>query len=152
MEKEILTGIIAASSALCGVALSQALTLLRAYLDRKHVKHQFLHDKLHLLAEELHLSLELLLDSVQPSSDESAKDIQSVTMCARRIYTFSLLYFPLLKPQAKAYFNACVETDRIPKEEAFKDELLAAASVVNKTRDDLDEQIAEFAKVYLGKY
>ena len=45
MKPEILTAIIAASAVLCGVIISQAISLLLSFLDKRHKKHILLRQK-----------------------------------------------------------------------------------------------------------
>jgi hypothetical protein len=99
MDNGIITAIIAATSALSGVALSQGIALLKSYLDKKHQKQILLRIKYEELVNHLNDSLEWSNNLLGVKTIDELH-AQSQPMSARRIYALTLLYFPLLKQEA----------------------------------------------------
>jgi len=107
MDKDLLIGIIAASSALGGVVVSQAFSLLQSFFERRHQKRVLLRTKY----EELSRSLnEAMAWASETSSSKSIPELhaRSVPTSARWVYSLSLLYFPKLKEEAAELVSACV--------------------------------------------
>ena len=107
METEILIGVIAASSALGGVVVSQGFSLLQSFFERKHQKRVMIRSKYEELSRNLNEAMEWVASS---SSSKSFEQLQarSIPTSARWVYSLSLLYFPELKEPASRLVSACI--------------------------------------------
>lgn len=164
MDKEIITAIIAATSALSGVALAQAIELLKSHLDRKHQKQILLRTKYEELVNHLNDALAWAnnLLGVKTIDEFHA---HSQPMSARRLYALVLLYFPLLKQEAIDYIQASLEFQSAVSEafsprigasagaQAVRNNeaaLMKASNDLNKARQVLDNKIEKHASTYIS--
>lgn len=164
MEKDVITAIIAATSALAGVALSQLIALLKAHLDRKHQRRILLRTKYEELASHLN---EALVWSNNLLSTKTIDELHahSQPMSARQIYILALLYFPLLKQQAIDYLQASIQFQGAVSDafspgiaasagaQAVKNNqgaLMKASREMNMARQTLDNKIEEHASTYIS--
>lgn len=164
MDKELITAIIAATSALAGVALSQLIALLKAHLDRKHQRRILLRTKYEELAN--HLNDALVWSNILLSTKTIDElHAHSQPMSARRIYVLALLYFPLLKQQAIDYLQASVEFQSAVSDafspgigasagaqavKSNREALMNASREMNMARQSLDNKIEEHASTYIS--
>lgn len=105
LKVEITTAIIAATAALSGVLLSQALSLLQTFLDRKHQRQKLLRQKYEEMTflvqeslqyyNELNTTREYEQILSQPSNPRS-----------QRARVLALLYFPQLEKELTSYILA----------------------------------------------
>lgn len=107
MEKEVLIGIIAASSALGGVVVSQAFSLVQSFFERKHQRRVMLRGKYEELSRALNEAMEWVSVSSSAKSN-SELHARSIPTPARWVYSLSLLYFPELKVEAAHLVSASV--------------------------------------------
>jgi hypothetical protein len=164
MDKEIITAIIAATSALAGVALSQLIALLKAHLDRKHQRQILFRTKYEELANHLNDALAWTnnLLSVKTTDELQA---HSQPMSTRRIYALVLLYFPLLKQEAIDYVQASIQFQGAVSEmfsprigasagaQAVKNNeaaIMKASRELNMARQALDNKIEKHASTYIS--
>ena len=92
MKQEISIAIIAASSALCGVIISQAFSLFQSFLNRRHEKKKLLRQKY----EETMLHLSTSLEWIQHlngSTNQEAVFALAQNVAARKALSLCLLYF-----------------------------------------------------------
>jgi hypothetical protein len=105
MKLEILIAIIAASSALCGVVISQAIALFQTFLNRKHEKQKLLRQKYEEMMFHFSASLEWLQRlNGSTTQSEVFSLAQSIDSCKAR--SLCLLYFPHLVEAANKYILA----------------------------------------------
>lgn len=162
MDKDLLIGIIAASSALGGVIVSQAFSLLQSFFERRHQKRVLLRTKYEELARSLNEAIEWVSDT---SSSKSIPELhaRSVPKSARWVYSLSLLYFPKLKEQAAQLVSACADFQHVLIDNYTETEsgsaggqaarksgqqLQAAARSVVVARTELDTAIQKHASSY----
>jgi len=163
MDKEIIAAIIAATSALSGVALSQAIALLKAHFDRKYQKQILLRSKYEELANHLNESLAWSNNLLCVKTTDELQ-AHSQPMDARRIYALVLLYFPLLKQEAIDYIQASLQFQGVVSEvfsprigvsagaQAVKNNeaaLIKASNNLNKARQALDNKIEKHSSTYI---
>jgi hypothetical protein len=79
MKQEILIAIVAASSALCGVIISQTISLLQSFLNKKHEKQKLLRQK---------------YEEMMFHFSSSLQWIQQVNMCRTQQEIFALAQCP----------------------------------------------------------
>ncbi len=102
------TAIIAAASALSGVALSQAITLFREALNRKHQRRILLREKY----EEMGLSFLISLKhytELQEIKDPKQLFRYAQNFEANKCYLLCDLYFSVIRDNALSYVLAYVE-------------------------------------------
>lgn len=92
MKQEILIPIIVASSALGGVIISQAFSLFRSFLDKRHEKQKMLRQKYEEMMFHFSASLEWIVHLNGSTNQES---VFSLAQCssARKALSLCLLYF-----------------------------------------------------------
>lgn len=163
MERDVLIGIISASSALGGVVVSQFFALLKAHFEHKHQKKIMLRSKYEDVVENLNGAI-LWGREVTFCQSTSELHARTVPIAARRVYSLAFLYFPKLKEPAGRFVQSCVvfhqflsqnftETERgtaggqcvrkAPREFEEVSADLQAARVA------LDEAIEKYASTYI---
>jgi len=105
MKQEIVIAIIAASSALCGVIISQAISLIQTFLDRGHRKHILLRQKYEEMMFHFSDSLQWIQ---QVNACRTQSEIFALAQCppTRKALSLCLLYFPDLSGPANDYLLA----------------------------------------------
>lgn len=107
MKPELLTAIIAATAALSGVIISQAISIFLSFLDKRHRRAVLLREKY----EEMMFQFQ---DSLTYYSQVgTCKDLDSLlqnshSVSAQRTLGLALLYFPKLAPALEDYCRAQV--------------------------------------------
>ena len=98
----MLIAIIAASSALCGVIISQAISLTKTFLDRRYQKQILLRQKYEEMMFHFTISLEWL-QYLNGSTTQEA--VFALAQCpeARKALSLCLLYFPEMVDAANNY-------------------------------------------------
>ena len=164
MENELLIAIVAASSALGGVAISQGFSLLQSYFDREHQRRILLRTKYEELANHLNDSIVWANELLRVTT---FKELHARTqpIAARRAYTLALLYFPRLKMHAERYVAASIAFQNVLVEnfrpldnvtagaQAAKHSIQtfnAAGEHFRSAREAFDHQIQECANVYIA--
>ena len=106
--KEIIVAIIAASSALCGVILSQAISITLSFFDKRHKKQIMLREKYEEMMFHVQDSL-LYYNQVGASKtlDQLLQHTHSIP--ANRAMGLALLYFPNLVPILDTYLRNLVQ-------------------------------------------
>ena len=105
MKQEILIPIIVASSALGGVIISQAFSLFRSFLDKRHEKQKMLRQKYEEMMFHFSASLEWI-QYLNGSTTQSEVFALSQSTDARKALSMCLLYFPDLVDIANNYILA----------------------------------------------
>ena len=105
MKQEILIAIIAASSALGGVIISQAFSLFRSFLDKRREKQKLLRQKYEEMMFHFSASLEWL-QHIDGSTTKAEVFALSQSADARKALSICLLYFPDLVDTANNYILA----------------------------------------------
>lgn len=164
MDKEFLIAVVAASSALGGVVISQGFSLLHSYFDREHQRKVLLRTKYEELANHLNDSI-VWANELQRVTTFEELHARAQPIAARRAYTLALLYFPLLKTHAERYVaasiafqNAIVEHFRpldnvTAGAQAAKHNIQtfnAAGERFRSAREAFDHQIQECAHAYIA--
>jgi hypothetical protein len=105
MKQEILISIIAASSALGGVIISQVFSLLQSFYDKKHKKQTLLRQKYEEMMFHFSASLEWIV-SLNGSTTQAT--VFALAQCpdARKALSLCLLYFSELVEPANSYVLA----------------------------------------------
>jgi hypothetical protein len=161
MDKEILTGVIAACAALAGVIVSQSFSLLLSHVERTYQKRVLLRTKYEELVSHLNDSL-VWANSMIEAKTFDELGVQPIS--ARRIYALVLLYFPLLRPQAEAYLQASLDFQSAVSDafrpvgasagaDAIKhnpEALSVAGTQFQAARQALDMQIERCAGIYIA--
>lgn len=138
MEKEILIGIIAASSALGGVIVSQAFSLVQSFFERRHQRRVMLRSKYEELARTLNEAMQWVSEG---SSSRSIADLhsRSIPTPARWVYSLSLLYFPELKEEATQLISAIIAFQHVLIDNYTEAEIgSAGGQAARKARQQLD--------------
>ena len=105
MKQEILIAIIAATSALSGVLISQAISLLLSFSDKKHKKQILLRQKY----EEMMFHFSDSLRWIQDLHCSRTRDdifAQAQSHSSRKVLSLCLLYFPDLVDKVNEYIFA----------------------------------------------
>ena len=105
MKPEVLTAIIAGSSVLGGVLISEAISLFRTFLNRRHEKRKLLRQKYEEMMFYFSASLGWIKD-LNNSTTRSAVYSLAQSTDARKALTLCLLYFPKLVEPANNYIYA----------------------------------------------
>lgn len=108
MERDVLIGIISAASALGGVVVSQAFSLLQSLFERRHQRHVMLRGKYEELSRTLNEAMEWMSMSLSSRSISELHD-HSFPTPARWVYSLSLLYFPELKEEAAQFVSGSID-------------------------------------------
>lgn len=162
MEREVLIGVISAASALGGVVVSQAFSLLQSFFERRHQRRVMLRSKYEELSRTLNEAIEWISVS---SSAKSFPELhgRSVPIPARWVYSLCLLYFPELKEEAAQLVSASVDFQHVlidhytetesgtaggqAARKALK-QLQAAQRSIVAARSALDDAIQKYAGTY----
>lgn len=105
MNPTILTAIIAASSAIAGVLISQTITLLLSFFDKRHKKQILLRQKYEEMMFHLSDSLTWLQD-LHCCKTRHELFAQAQSLPARKALSLCLLYFSDLADTANQYIFA----------------------------------------------
>lgn len=108
MKIEILTAIIAAAAALSGVIISQAISLLLSFLDKRYKKHILLRQKYEEMMNHIQDSL-LYYNQVGASKTLDQLLQQTHSIPANRAMGIALLYFPNIAPILDTYLRNLVQ-------------------------------------------
>ena len=101
MNKEIIIAIITASSVLSGVVISQAITLLLSFFDKRYKKHQLLRQKYEEMMFEFQNSLKYIQEVQNCTSRHQLFQLSSSPQTGKAC-SLALLYFPsLVEPLSK---------------------------------------------------
>lgn len=105
MKQEILIAIVAASSALCWVIISQTISLLQSFLNKKHEKQKLLRQKYEEMMFHFSSSLQWIQ---QVNMCRTQQEIFALAQCpdTRKALSLCLLYFPDLAGPANDYLLA----------------------------------------------
>jgi hypothetical protein len=105
MKQEIFIAIIAASSALCGVIISQAISLTQIFLNRRYQKQILLRQKYEEMMFHFSDSLQWIQ---QVNMCRTQQEIFALAQCpeTRKALSLCLLYFPDLSGPANDYLLA----------------------------------------------
>lgn len=122
MEREVLIGIITASSALGGVVVSQAFSLLQTRFEHKHQKKILLRTKYEELVQHLNEAIEWGRETTFCKT-QGELHARAVPLPARRVYSLALLYFPKLKESAAQLVHACVALHHVLSENFTETEM-----------------------------
>jgi len=107
MKNEIAIAIISASSALCGVLISQAISLFQTHLSRRHERQKLLRAKYEEMTFFFSDSFEWI-ERLNNCSARSALLSASQNLAARKCLVLCLLYFPEFVGIANDYIKATV--------------------------------------------
>lgn len=159
-DSSIAIPIIAAASALAGVVVSQASAAILAWRERAYQRRILLREKYEEMGH-------LLSDSFQPiqdllsatTTDYILKNAQNIP--ARRMYTLTLLYFPLLKQEASSYLDSFVSfqnelainfkpnsSDTVGVQGAFSPKVNEANQKLLQSKMALESAIEKHANTY----
>lgn len=107
MKPELSIAIIAASSALAGVIISQAISLLLSYLDRKHKKNILLRQK---FEEMMFLFQNSLNYHSEVGNCKTLDDLvkQTHSVSAQKALGIAMLYFPTIEMVLENYVKSQV--------------------------------------------
>lgn len=108
MTENTLIAIIAASSALSGVIISQVITLLASYMNRRHEKNVLLRNKYEELMFHFSDSFGWMVEINNSMTKEELFE-KAQSMEARKALSLCLLYFPDLVDDANKYVFSMVE-------------------------------------------
>jgi len=172
VENQIMISIIAAGSAVFGSLAAQLGGIVRLQFDRRKERSELLRTKLEELTDNLHKApewFELLINSLPVKGaplGSASGDLQRIPLsvlggahqqlplpdAARKVYVFSLLYFPLLRKEAKALLDSAYSfyilatSGQTPDEKKLQD----ASSKFGDAKEALDILIiAEAEKHHL---
>ena len=156
MDDKILVGTIAAVSALSGIIISQAGTLLHSFLDRNHKSKCLRREMLEELADYVQQTVSWCenivsnIASKEPSHAQYATTLQPVALSteARRVYVLSLIYFPTLRAEAHILLNTCnnIYAISISKAKINVDEFTSQTKKFRTSVDNFDKLIPKVAK------
>lgn len=104
MDEKLFLAIVAASSAICGVLITQAFTLIRDIFSSRKEKQNLLREKYELLTLMMGESFLHRVKIANHTSDEFHSDYLNRPL--EKIYCLSILYFPGLVEPTRDYLNA----------------------------------------------
>ena len=104
MDEKLVLALVAATSAIGGVLVTQAFTLIRELLISKREKNALLREKYELLAGQVGESFLHRVKISSHTGDEFFSDFLNVPL--ERIFSLSLLYFPELVEPSREYRSA----------------------------------------------
>jgi hypothetical protein len=108
MNQQILIAIIAASAALFGVIISQGISTLLSFLDKKHKKYILLRQKYEEMMFHFQDSL-LYFNELATCKNRDQLLQNTASIPANRAMGLALLYFPALAPLLGTYIRYYVE-------------------------------------------
>lgn len=164
MEREVLIGVISAASALGGVVVSQAFSLLQSFFERRHQRRVMLRGKYEELSRTLNEAMEWVSVNLSSRSIPELHD-HSFPTHARWVYSLCLLYFPELKEEAAQFVSASIGfqhmlIDNYTETEPgtaggqaarkARQQFEAAQSSIFVARSVLDDAIQKHAGTYAG--
>lgn len=107
MNQQILIAIITASAVLSGIIISQAISILLSFLDKRHKMHILLRQKYEQMTFRFQDSLLYYTNLVTcKTRDQLLQQTHSIP--AMRAAGLALLYFPKLVPFLDTYIRNCV--------------------------------------------
>ena len=160
-ESKVLIAVISAGSAILGAVISQIVTIVRDWLDKKHQRNILLRTKYEELASLITSSQEWVGDLL---ASESLADLRSKQpVSARKALILSYIYFPKLRKGCEDYITACLKFQNVlidnhefkegidcGTQAAHKNEdaVSKSSSELRETRQDLDELIIKHSNEY----
>ena len=144
------TGVIAAASALAGVALSGVLQILKDRFERRAKGASTRLQKLEELADYLYQARESLLAALDfhPAGQERTAALAAARASANRVRSLSLLYFPQLRPQAEVFQQAAAGFS-LAMQDSNSDKLRTASQAMGHAFVALESGIADCAAAML---
>ncbi|HBT88116.1 hypothetical protein [Desulfobacter sp.] len=106
LESKLLIATISASSAISGAVISQAFSIIRDILDKKHQRKVLLRTKYEEFAELITRSHEWLSALYRHKSIEEHSN--NPPNHARKALLLAYIYFPALIKQSEKFMNSCV--------------------------------------------
>jgi hypothetical protein len=145
------TGVIAAASALAGVALSGVLQILKDRFERRAKGASTRLQKLEELADSMYQARESLLAAAldfHPAGQQQPESLAAALASANRVRSLSLLYFPQLRPQAEVFQKAAAEFS-FAIQDRNSDKLRTASQAMGHAFGALESGIADCAAAML---
>lgn len=160
-EATLIIAIVSASSAIAGAVISQLVTILRDYLDKRHKRNIFLREKYEELANLVTASQGWFTGQIGAIN---MLELRTPPVEARKAAVISHIYFPALRDACESYLDACInfQVTLIDSHE-FYEGMDAGTQATHKNRkafekavghlqscrQHLDEQIMEHAHEYV---
>lgn len=160
----LLIAAIAASSALAGVLISQAISLFQAWLNRKSEQQKLLRQKYERMMDHFFATTEWLYQASTCTHSPSLFRLPP-SKDARLILMMTYLYFPTLEEAADAYFQALKAyhallissfRDEVPAEARAQarayneEEYKAVKAALFEKQNEFQNLAREAAKKYIG--
>ncbi len=149
IESKLLIATISASAAISGAVISQAFSIVRDVLDKKHQRKVLLRTKYEEFAELITQSQEWLSSLYRHKSIEEHSN--NPPHHARKALLLAYIYFPALIEQSENFLNSCVLVQHTMIEnfqtrdiEPLKEPILK----FKQNRQELDRSIILNAKKY----
>mgnify|MGYP003384045358 CR=1 FL=1 len=161
VESKILIAAISASSAIFGAVISQVVTVVRDWLDKKHQRNVLLRNKYEELAGLITDSQEWGGSLLTSSSLKELRNKPPIN--ARKALILSYIYFPLLRSGCENYITGCVNFQNVLIDNhEFKDGIdcgtqaihknegavLESSSKLRESRQDIDDLIIQYSSKY----
>lgn len=159
MDEKLFLALVAALSAISGVLITQAFSIIRDLLTSKRESRALLREKYELLTEQVSASFLHRVKVSSHTSDDFFTDYLNQPL--ERIFSLSLLYFPELVEPSREYNNAYHDYYLMLAENYLPDTHLSAAmqststasgdavvDKLNKTHKSLYECIQKHAPKY----
>ncbi|MEQ1484109.1 hypothetical protein [Methyloglobulus sp.] len=160
MSQEIQIAIIAASSAIAGSVISQIITGLLSWIDKKHQKQVLLRQKYEEMALLYADSLEWFLNTASSTSYGQLSSL-ALPVKLKQVQILCSIYFPKLHDPAVQYANACNSYYQsilvnfnpalnIPAsfQAETREEHKNVVKNITAARQSFDKAIIDFAKYY----
>ena len=156
-----MVALIAASSAIAGATISQFVSILRDWLNKRHQRKILLREKYEELANLITHSQEWV--TFQLGAQSLAELNSRPPQEARKATVLSHIYFPLLQDACQNYVNASAafqsmlienhqfapgQTAGAQAVRQNENAFMQAINNVQQCRDELDKQIIKYAKQY----
>ncbi len=127
--------IIGVVGVLLGVLIAQLVALIQSRLDRANKRDILLRTKYEELSGHVNDSLGWAMECLGATTF-AVMHSGTQPLAARKAYTLALLYFPLLKPYADHYVQACVSFQMVLVEQFVPHEFLNAGAQAAKNNPE----------------
>lgn len=156
MDSSVISTFIGAGIALLGVFFSQIVVLLKSYFDKQHQQRVLIQSKYEQLVEQFVVVFEAQLQVMQYAPADSKlnqkglKPHDQLILEARRFYSLTLLYFPLLEKSTEEYYQTCARFSQLmsnASDDTIK-QCRQTAKQMATQRDELELKIKDCADAY----
>ena len=134
MDEKLTLALVAASSAVGGVLLTQIFSIIRDWFGTKHENRKLLREKYEILADKVIEARSHRVKVMNRNNDEFFTDTLNLPL--EKIVSLSLLYFPELVEPSKNYYQAYIDFYKVLGLNYFPDNALSVGMQAVKDAND----------------